>query len=329
MGLDDLSKENKKYSRFNIKALVILVSSLVLILFTREILDPIISSVFYNPDKFDTNKYQKQLFLDTSVFTELHYPGFITNGVNVEDLNYGKYRMSIYQWETFKGRDEIVTGEIVRGEIKNLSQNFFKSAPGNAFGDAILAEYKQDRKAYEDIIKELEILPSTSMVSAYIAFKEDKPLSEIESLIKEFKSIYFSWIPVRYGKKDIGVSHQLGFEPTGTGIIVEESTEDKKKYPYLELANVKDRNITGEIMGIHFKTLLKYMTDQKDYLETFNFGFGGEEFYVNALRYVEKNGVKTYGVVAHGSPKDILKLINKNKTSNIELDNVKVSRYSK
>jgi hypothetical protein len=50
------------------------------------------------------------------------------------------------------------------------------------------------------------------------------------------------------------------------------------------------------------------------------------DYYKNAFNYIQKNGVKTYGVLVYGEAADLLKFINNEKIKNIELDDVLASK---
>ena len=115
-------------------------------------------------------------------------------------------------------------------------------------------------------------------------------------------------------------------EICGSGIILE-AFENSKDYPYLELGYIGGGAYSADIYENHFKSLVKYMIDNKDFIElqhpnahTFT--------YEDTLKYVEKNGVKSYGVLVNGSKDSILKLRENKFVYNLNIDDVKASRYS-
>lgn len=174
-------------------------------------------------------------------------------------------------------------------------------------------------------LEELKQLPSTSQVSAYISFNKDIDMNEISKMIKEYDDLYFSWVGIRTCDKNTQQLPQMGFESSGSGIILE-GFENSEDYPYLELANI-DKAYDADVYETHFKSLVKYMIDSKDFIElqhpnahTFT--------YEDTFKYVEKNGVKSYGVLVNGSKESILKLRENKFVYNLNIDDVKASRYS-
>ena len=68
----------------------------------------------------------------------------------------------------------------------------------------------------------------------------------------------------------------------------------------------------------HFKSLLRYSADQVQKGRGIAPN-GHESVYTEILDYVEKNGVKTYGVVVTASPQALLKLMDSDRVYEIWL----------
>ncbi len=292
---------------------------------------PLINSYYYNPNKGYNGQFIGQFFLDTAAFTELHFPGLITSSATAESLGFGKYNIEIRQDNMFKRDTLPYQGKIVRNKVENFSDGFYKFPYANAFHDASVLAYKQDKWDYDNTLKELEKLPETSYVSAYISFKEDLTLDEFVDLKKNNAELYFSWVAVRYTSKGGWINSQMGFEPTGNGLVIEEEAIDNDRYPCFELANCIENlnNLPAETLETHFKTLVKYMGDRSEFTEAFSVNDISPKLYEDALAYVEENGVKPYGVLVQGPSSDILKFAKSDIVNSISIDDVKASRYAK
>lgn len=194
----------------------------------------------------------------------------------------------------------------------------------NSFTRGLISE-KPSKESNDMIIEELNNLPNSANVEACLSFKEDINLNAI----KDFRDKYelnITYVPIKTSEEYS--NYYYGFEPNGTGIVFEEDTYDNKKYPYLELANVynESSNIDEvEAWITHFKSMLKYMNDNK----SFNEAIDNYAEYDLVLNYVEENGVKSFGVVAMTSPETLLKIMNEGFVEKISILDVKVSMFSK
>lgn len=84
--------------------------------------------------------------------------------------------------------------------------------------------------------QELRELPESARVLTYFTFREDMPLGEFESVYREITQQEKStilYVAVRGGD---GQHSVMGFEPTGTGIVLGDRY-DEERYPALELSN--------------------------------------------------------------------------------------------
>jgi hypothetical protein len=313
---------NKKLRRLALYASAIVI---VLLLGLQFVVSPLVNLSYYNPSRV-INNFFNQLLIDSSVFTELHYPGTITSSAHAERLGFGKYNVKINQWDSFKNSTNVYEGRVERGEMRYMQQDFYNFPVSNAFRYGVypFQEFRPEGDKAE--IEELSSMPSSARAMVYVSFKEDLSISDVTSLMKEHNTLYFTWIAVRNAPKDVQVVPQFGFEPTGTGIVIANGTVDDDKYPHFELALVQERPYSPEALETHFKSLVRYMVDTKDFL---NLIYMPVEIYEKVLNYVEENGVKSYGVLVKGSPEEILRLRENPSVDSIRIDNIKISSYSK
>ena len=314
-------KIRNKFLKTILASVVIVISILV---GAKYIVSPMMDAKYYNPSVKRGN-FTTQFLADISVFTELHFPGIITSYTNEESLGYGKYNVKISQNNTFKNTDTTYDGVINKGSLEYIESDFYKYPVMNAFKYGVYP-FSDGFDDDKEQLNELKKLPSTSQVSAYISFSKDIDMKEIAKMIKENDDLYFSWVGIRTCDKNTQQLPQMGFESSGTGIILEEF-KNNKDYPYLELGGIDEDKNNAYIYETHFKSLVKYIIDNKDFIEL-QHPNACISTYEDTLKYVEKNGVKSYGVLVNGSKDSILKLRENKFVYNLIIDDVKVSSYS-
>lgn len=309
---------NKKLRRLGIW-----VGSVVLavVLFLMFGLSPIMNKIYYDPTE-KLGEFSSIIDLPFAVYTELHSANKWFNYTTIMSEGYGKYSLKVgYQ---FNGEieDFYVTmdkGKFVGYYEDMLDSNLFS----NAFTRGMARNYFEPDD--EEVLEELNKLPETAIVEACVSFPKDLDLREVQELQKEYNEFYITYIPIRVVDEENQAGGYFGIEPTGTGIVFLEELYDEEKYPLLELANAPGREITPEQKEIHFKSMLKYMAEAKE----FNKAINNYLDYKSALDFVEENGIKTFGVVVKMPVKELLQLRQDGVIENILVMDAKLSRLSK
>lgn len=343
IGLDEMETKvikkavNKKFRK--VVGLSV-VSVLLIILLINFLILPSYNIFFYNPSGKITNQQnQDELFIDMSTFTELHLPGYTTDNTNVEGLGLGKYDITINQNNLFTGENVVFNGKVVRNELITQNNNLYKFPAINIFYDVdnknVLninkdgsSTYGQNKEEREYLINNVKELPKGSVISSYISFKKDLSLDELKSLEKKY-NFTSNWIAIR--TTDSNTYTKVGFDPTGTGVIIENGTLSEEDYPCFELWNEEyDNGYSTEILETHFKSLLKYMSSREDFLKTFfNVNNISSTIYSEALNYIESNGINTYGILLYTDVDTFLNLIQDENVYTIFIDNAKFSVFQR
>ncbi len=311
---------------FIILSSVLLVAALALLAVFVGL--PMYDRAFYDPNEGYQNRFGTTQFLaDVSAYTELHFPGMITGSAKAEPLGMGEYDITIHQWSTFGGNDVFYRDRIVRGKAQNALYEFYHFPAINVFYDIGGASEKQDAESYSYYVDELKRLPETAWVSAYISFAQDIDMRQLAALKQRYVGIGFRWVAVRV-TDDRFFGTQIGFEPTGSGIVIEDLVP-KDKYPAFELAECErgPNGYSPETLEAHFKTLVQYLADRDGFVramgEVNNIRPGG--YYREVLDYVNQKGVKSYGMLVNGHVGDILQLLDEDITGSVFVDDVKLS----
>ncbi|WP_404988526.1 anti sigma factor C-terminal domain-containing protein [Clostridium culturomicium] len=306
-----------------LRKLGIVVGSIVLaiVLFLMFGLSPIMNKIYYNPGEL-LGDFSSVIDLPLAVYTELHTANKWFNYTNITPEGYGKYNLKVgYQ---FNGVIEDFYVTMDKGKFVGYYEDMLKS---NLFSNSFTrgTEYNYFEPNDEYALEELRKLPDTAIVEAAVSFPKDLDLKELEKLQKEYNDFHITYIPVRVTDTSHQVMDYFGIEPTGTGIIFDKETYDEEKYPLLELANAPGREITPEQKEIHFKSMLKYMAEAKEFNEAINSHID----YKSALEFVEENGAKTFGVVVKMPVKELMQLRQDGAVENILVTDAKLSIFSK
>lgn len=226
----------------------------------------------------------------------------------------------------------------------------------NAFTRGVSYSSAEDQKEnLPDTIAYLKTLPDYVKVKAALSFQKDLSMVELAALqMKNQNSLPILWVAVRnanyYRNAEIGTETtdssadvtgaavqtndsfpaqllpQIGFEPNGTGIYFEQINNS---YPDFELSpHLSDTNSkkNGALYESHFQTLLRIMADHPDFLKTLDPYGDLETYYSTVQRFIEENGIKTYGVTVLGSPSEILQFCEQAGIEGIYVEELTFSR---
>lgn len=309
---------NKKLRRFGV---LVGASVLAIVLFIMFGLSPIMNKMYYNPSE-KLGDFSNIIDLPLAIYTELHCANKWFNYTNISPEGYGKYSMKVgYQ---FAGKIENFYVTLDKGKFVGYYEDMLKNnLYSNSFTRGTAYNYFEPNDEY--VLEELRKLPDTAVVEAAISFPQDLSLKELQELQEKYKDIFITYVPVKVTNDSHQIGGYIGFEPYGTGIVFDEKIYDNEKYPLLELANAPGREITTEDREIHLKSMLKYMADA----EEFNIAINSQFDYKEALRYIEKNGVKTFGVVVKMPVKELLQLRDDGVVENVQVMDAKLSIFSK
>lgn len=319
-------KVDKKFRGIILKSVMGIVA---IFIFIQIIVDPITSLLFYNPSKFlDGESSESTLFLDMSTFTELHFPEYRTSyATTSEDLGFGKHELKIYQQNKFDNKDTTFEGKLVRGKLKGNNEALYLMGYNNIFyekgNSTFEAQTKKEFDSTKDLLKEVS---KSSLIASYLSFKEDMSMDELLKF-KEKYDLSISWVAINsdYNRNEM----MLGFNLAQDGKIIELDKKSNEMYPYLSLGTeyMEDsEEITGEILETHYKSLLKYMSTRDEFLSAFynvNGIYNG--FYKDSLRYIEDNGIKTYGIRIDSTSDELLQILEDENINSVFIQDAKFS----
>lgn len=337
---DNITKETtfikKSVNKKLRKVIISSVSIVFLILFAIfYIISPAVSSFYYNPSQKTVGKYDEDLYFDLKAFTELNLPGYAVGGAaSSENMGFGVYNIYFERINLFTREEKDITAKIKRNmRIGSFIDFFARDYFG--FEEIRTPEIEKGdflERRSKNVISHIQRLNSVSYVSAYITFKDDLTMKELDELIKKYnEKIDFEWAGIRTEAPGKTLNYLSGFNPDYNGGSICSDSPDSKKYPYLQLIDWfknpdNNQNDWSGAYTKHYISLLKYMNDRQMAVKALDVNETKVDYYKNAFNYIQKNGVKTYGVLVYGEAADLLKFINNEKIKNIELDDVLASK---
>lgn len=296
-----------------------------LLISLKIIVSPIMNKIYYNPLE-NVGENIKRMELDLEIFSELHFPGVTYFFDEYEALGFGKYDISLREQNYFQYKNNVYNGKVDKNKFE-ISNEFYKYPYKSAFSRDMVPFYQYPTDNDDNQIKELKELPEYIKVKANISFAKDLNMDEVLKLIRN-TDIDTYWVAIRsIGEEEQRFPH-LGMVPSGSGIVLGQDDMYNDKYPYLELGWIKEKDLNGRILEEHYKSLLSYMSDNKQF-DKINLLYDRKsEYYKEALDYVSNNGIMSYGIVVSGTPKQILELRENTLVECINVSDLKLSTLS-
>ncbi len=318
---------------------VVLVATAVAIVICAALLfewvgKPLLNKGYYNPLKVAYSETEGNVTTDyhefdvcMDAFTELHFPGkHLTAMANIENVDIGKYSITIFRQDNFTGDLEYLSASINKN-VFTAPLDFWAYPYDSSFvyGTYGFVNIEEAKEVFEYSKAYLKELPDYLKIKAYVSFNRDISMDELIDLAGK-SGIYFEWAGIRNAPLDhespnatINVQRLplIGFEPNKGGFYYGWNND---KYPNFMLT---EDSPTADQYESHFKSMLRFQLDHSDFLNTFaNYFQGYQKYYQSVLDYVNENGVKSYGVLVYGSPKDILDLAKVNYVCDIKIDDI-------
>lgn len=308
---------------------------LILVLFVQFCLPHVVSEFYYDPEEtagvspysgMDTNR----MGLDLSVYTELYYPLEHRNEARVEPMGYGTYQVVIPQVISFSGyKPHTVSGVLKRDRILFYDEDAFLTPAVNSFvypegvKGSFAYHYEDGEKEgpagrRKEAKEELSRIPDQEYVKGFVSLNSRVDYKHFAKWIEEKGMDHHNiWCAVyTEGIDGRMISEMTGFEMKGGGLCID---WDRERYPHLSLLDNGSTEEIGlqdeEVMTEHFLSLLQYQMDHPEFAEIMaNRGNGisghitGSETYDKMIRYIEKEGLSTYGFAILATKEELLEL---------------------
>ena len=307
-----IRKTIRRRNRKNICVSVLLAA--VLLVVTVFGILPWAESLYWNPDEV-TYRDGTDLEITLQAYTELFAPGYQIVWVDDQRTGFAEYELQIRMKSTT--RDEVFTarGTLNRNKLWLDDMFIFQEGKNHALGRDANGKRLTPSET-EALRKQLSELPHFIRLEATVDFPEDLSMEELLRFYADcamdpvLNNMQITWLAVRTRAQSDGYGPFCGM-----------SFHGGRPYHLVDLeyrcfSGVADLN--QESFEHHFKSLLRYSADQVEKGRGIAPN-GHESVYTEILDYVEKNGVKTYGVVVTASPQALLKLMDSDRVYEIWL----------
>lgn len=317
--------DNAKKKAGKVKCLVVVAVILATVVVTCIILPKTVKSICYDPTEiaasYDKEGYDietDRMSMDMMVYSELFLPCKKFDSVQATDLNWGKYNIIISQGMWPSGTEsKQVAGQIVRNKMTLYDPAVLQTPPSNAFEWTVNTR-NTSLSVEENFTEELpamgmagsrevatdwlETLVENQMYIGYVSFNKVVDYEEVGKMLNKY-DVMLSWVGLVTSEE----SHQevIGMYNYFSGSAY---PFDSKKYPFLlgykGLGSEDDKNIGIEYKTYakkHFISMLKYMNDEKVFLEMIEpLKYGNdnleENYFSDKIKFIERNGLQAYGV---------------------------------
>ena len=253
---------------------------------------------FYNPIDNKVNSRMFSYVLDA--FTKLHSPGYQIIYASSKSLGMGKRELEIHTLQDFRFNHGITKANLIRNKLSDDITVFCPLAPKDAFVQNIIIDKTTEKSQIMSYIKDL---PRASKIAVFVSFTEDIDMDRFVTMYKEFDSVKFEWLALRY--TDNKNSMQLGFAPFN-GYYSKHDIIPESEYPCFFLSKLSKPNTSATTFNTHVKSLLKFISTHEQFLDVFCNSLGlNSDYYTDAYNYIEEHGAKSYGALIHGEAVNI------------------------
>ena len=330
----EIDKDKKKAGKVKWLALAAVILAAVIVVCI--ILPKAVKSVCYDPTETAASYYEEgydvemdRMSMDMTVYSELFLPCRKFGQVQATDLNWGKYNVVIGQDMWPSGTEpKQVAGQIERNELILYDPAVLQKPPSNAFEWTIntrdtslsLRENLSDgeqamgmhggRKAATEL---LEMLVPEQKYIGYVSFNNVIDYEDVGKMLNKY-DVMLSWVGIVTSEEN----HQevIGMYNYFSGSMY---PFDSGKYPFLlgyKGLGEDDTNVGIEYKKYakqHFISMLKYMNEQKKFLEMIEPLEHWKEniedsYFLDKIEYIEKNGINVYGVAVVADKETLLEL---------------------
>lgn len=294
---------------------------------------PLLNLCFYRPDKNSYAPNQpsySDFHMGLDAFTELHFPGRQFYYAEIENTGIGKYQL-VFVCSDWKDTPIDFSVSLVRGRLSLPSEFWFDATtiPTRAFTRSSPDWLETDTEKLELELREsiayLQTLPDYLMIEAHLSFREDRSMEELAALYNTTAASTdgpaLIWAGICNTDETGKGLPQTGLNPAGYGTV----NQINEFYPAFNLPSAtaqQEGKADGALYETHFRSLLNYLTDHPGFLKALGGDIDRAGDYRAISAYIEKNGVRTYGVTAVGSPSAILAFCQKEGIEKITIEDL-------
>lgn len=318
---DEMQQIQKSIRKRNWKLIAISVATAAtLLLVCVYCIIPLIESFYWHPDTESAADNASDLELTLHAYAELFCPGWEVSYVTWQETDgLASYDLQIYIRDERNLSSFYLNGALEKGHLM-FGSDFADHMASPSWFSGMVEEFAPVKETeLKETREKLVQLPEYVALEAAITFPEDLNMAQLEEFYREYgvttlvpPRLRIIWVGIRNYEEPEDRILLCGMDPFtgGTGFLgvdeVYPNFSNHWEYPH------------GEALENHFKSLLRYSSDQCAKDEGIPVWFG-KDYYQTVLDYVEENGVMSYGAVVAASPQVLLELLDQGVISYVSL----------
>lgn len=342
--MSDFIRRNREKNMVSVIVKIVILM-LILHFVVFNLISGIVGFMYYNPTS--TSQSEPTQFMtsdfayDVKAYISLNVPGYVGGFMtNATPKGFGDYEVHYELKNLFTSKEEVHFGEIKKSRLDGFTDGLF-TVENRLFKDRGFEEVKLDYKLDDEDVNDsigtmyderteytidvLEKLNSESYTAMSLVFSEDIDMVSYYKMEEDHKAVNFKWVGVRTIEENTQwLEHQpihlIGFNPNFNAEGSSNRRPNDELYPMFNFDLNTDKltgtyvegayeNERGQMFASHFRSRLAYMSTRETFVKMFDYNSKKIEFYKKSLAYIDEHGVKSYGVVVYGRPKDLLDYI--------------------
>ena len=334
------SMKRTLYNRVFSAILMIVLAGVCLFFGTSAVMNmvcyaPSREEAFLEPDDFTEDGEFRLLIEDTArmLFPEVRC--FVVDGSDgktVQSRGFGTYDvdMKILGLDSYIALDGVPTHQF-RIQRSRLDTGY---APFSFMLDEFLEpstrKTEYDELKPERMQEKIEDLPASAYLDVSVSFQDYLTSEQVAELIRKYPGVSFEWAALK-GQNLAKVQGVAAGMFLGHNIIQDFTEEAEQKYPGYYLFFDNGREITGKDLEQCLISRLQLLCDHPDFLKMAESRFG-EEISPRIMKMRLENAKKEwacYGLRILADRDSLLKIMEEVPLSQLRMNDVKVSIYSK
>ena len=316
----ELLKIRKDLKRRNWKTVLtsLLLAAVILLVSVYGIV-PAVESLYWGPYDSEYNT-GSDLHMALKAYTELYHPGYTVHMV-AGKTGFATYELQLTRTDEATGEKDYMGGTLSRN-VLTLDYAYFDRLQPEGH---LYADYTQDlpdgdsfdiRDMWtENAVEIISQLPEYVRLKAVVFFPEDLTMEQFQQLLFKYNydgadGVNVLWTAVRVEGEN------MALPPVGFSMYSYNGYELNETYPGFFMEGFEE---DGSHMSQHFKSLLRFQSDQAEKGRSPILRTGKGEYSRYVLDYVEENGVNTYACLVSATPQGLQSMLDDGTASHIAL----------
>lgn len=283
-------------------------------------------SYYYDPNKEDV-KYESifQAYLWTYCPTTLFY------SMDIEEKGFSRYDISIRleKMNEYAAGEHVETLTLYKSVMDMQPLYNFEKRIADEFVDVEKKEYKNDlsldEHQKEELMKKIKELPESAIIEASVSFTKKKTLHDFLNYKQDYENTQFAWLAMEQAQY---VQNGITGIPLFMGV---KWNDEKVDELYPAFYHTLDKEYDAKDLKDFYLDILKLLIDHPIAYKTLN----GNDVNTSISKIQEQyafaldNEIQTIGARIFTNKHDFLAMLEKNEITQIMIQDVKLSLFSR